>query len=305
MARRRSLGALVDRARRFRRGLGVGSFVAAPLLGLLLAAIAFRPALADDELPSPDDDRDAALVDTDRDGLADVYEHWIGTDPERCDTDGDGFPDGYEVARHSSPLVPSVPPADESGIALDFIPEPGGVRIVVTVFSRSGYGIDTGLGIIAGIGERWMRVTREMISLGRIFRSGDGRVVGYASKRLPLANLPPRLSLGAVLRTEDELVVEDALVGVRGRQFYRTEITPLSADTWIGGTVFLTVTVLTEEEPGFSPNEDCKQVFGRLSGPVKLILDEFCEDQLDRYCPENCGSDVGLRVVCIRELFRI
>jgi hypothetical protein len=116
--------------------------------------------------------------------------------------------------------------------------------------------------------------------------------------------MPRRFSLGAVLDNGPDFVIDDALVGVRSGQFFRTEMSALPNGSWLGGTLFLTVTVETGGEPGFSPNEDCKQVFGRVSGPVKVILEEFCEDAEDRYCPANCGGDVGLRVICIRDIFR-
>ena len=54
------------------------------------------------ELPPPQVDSD---VDTDGDGLTDVRERELGTDPTRTDTDGDGLGDGYEVAGGTNPLV--------------------------------------------------------------------------------------------------------------------------------------------------------------------------------------------------------
>ncbi|MCL2637517.1 MAG: peptidoglycan DD-metalloendopeptidase family protein [Oscillospiraceae bacterium] len=46
------------------------------------------------------------FIDSDGDGLADIYELLIGTDPNNPDTDGDGLPDGYEVfVTYTSPLL--------------------------------------------------------------------------------------------------------------------------------------------------------------------------------------------------------
>jgi hypothetical protein len=52
----------------------------------------------------------AINVDSDGDGLTDVQEIMIGTDPFNPDTDGDGFSDGVEVASGSDPLDPNCTP---------------------------------------------------------------------------------------------------------------------------------------------------------------------------------------------------
>lgn len=45
-------------------------------------------------------------TDTDGDGLSDVFEAEIGTNPNESDTDGDGFSDGFEYAHYMDPLTP-------------------------------------------------------------------------------------------------------------------------------------------------------------------------------------------------------
>ena len=282
--------------------------IAAVLLGAAALPLALLAALlpagleAQDGVPFPDENE--ALSDVDRDGLAELYEFALGTDPENPDTDRDGYSDGLEVAHRSDPLIPTATLPDESAIRLDFLPEAGGVRICVTLHSPGGFDRDTTLALIMGVGENVRNCTRDMLRLGRVLRAdAENGVVGYISRRLPLKDMRPRFSLGALLKNGPDYVLDDVLLGVRQGQFFRTEMTALPNGTWLGSTLFLTVTVETEGEPGFSPNEDCKQVFGRINGPVKVILDEFCEDAMDRYCPQNCGGDIGLRVVCIRDLF--
>lgn len=44
-------------------------------------------------------------TDSDGDGLSDVFEAEIGTDPEKPDTDGDGFSDQFEYAHYMDPLT--------------------------------------------------------------------------------------------------------------------------------------------------------------------------------------------------------
>ena len=47
------------------------------------------------------------MLDSDQDGLQDIYEDDIGTDPFNPDTDGDNLPDGFEVLYSSTdPLNP-------------------------------------------------------------------------------------------------------------------------------------------------------------------------------------------------------
>jgi hypothetical protein len=54
------------------------------------------------------------VCDTDGDGLPDIYELFLGTDPLNPDTDGDGLPDGYEVfVLGTDPLNPDT---DGNGI---------------------------------------------------------------------------------------------------------------------------------------------------------------------------------------------
>jgi hypothetical protein len=48
----------------------------------------------------------AVLLDTDEDGLTDLVEATLGTDPNLPDSDGDGVSDGAEVAAGTDPTVP-------------------------------------------------------------------------------------------------------------------------------------------------------------------------------------------------------
>ncbi len=53
--------------------------------------------------PPPD-----PALDSDSDGLTDLQEAQLGTDPNKADTDGDGFNDGQEVKAGYNPLGPGM-----------------------------------------------------------------------------------------------------------------------------------------------------------------------------------------------------
>jgi|GEM_PF-3489072 len=55
---------------------------------------------------------DQDKTDTDKDGLIDMEEKKLGTDPNKADTDGDGFLDGQEVKNGYDPL--KLPPGDRT-----------------------------------------------------------------------------------------------------------------------------------------------------------------------------------------------
>jgi len=69
--------------------------------------IAETPAVTPSETPSPPPD---PSLDSDSDGLTDLQEAQLGTDPNKADTDGDGFSDGQEVKAGYNPLGQGLKP---------------------------------------------------------------------------------------------------------------------------------------------------------------------------------------------------
>lgn len=63
------------------------------------------PAATPPETSSPPPD---PALDSDSDGLTDLQEAQLGTDPNKADTDGDGFDDGQEVRAGYNPLGPGM-----------------------------------------------------------------------------------------------------------------------------------------------------------------------------------------------------
>jgi Bacterial TSP3 repeat len=59
------------------------------------------------------------LLDTDGDGIPDVDELRIGTNPFDRDTDHDGYPDGLEIALGSDPLDPNSIPNLNRPVEID------------------------------------------------------------------------------------------------------------------------------------------------------------------------------------------
>ena len=75
-----------------------------------------------------------AAIDSDGDGLTDVEEKKLGTNPYKADTDGDGLTDGAEVnVYHTDPLNPDTDGdgySDGAEVINNFDPtKPGNVRL--------------------------------------------------------------------------------------------------------------------------------------------------------------------------------
>ena len=66
---------------------------------------------------NPNDPNDAAL-DSDGDGLTNLEEYFFLTDPQNPDTDGDGMPDGWEIRNGLNPLNPADANLDPDGDGL-------------------------------------------------------------------------------------------------------------------------------------------------------------------------------------------
>lgn len=58
--------------------------------------------------PEPSPPPPDSVLDSDSDGLTNLQEAQLGTDPNKADTDGDGFNDGQEVQAGYNPLGPGM-----------------------------------------------------------------------------------------------------------------------------------------------------------------------------------------------------
>ena len=55
-------------------------------------------------------------IDSDGDGLTDIYEQYVGTDPYKIDSDYDGLSDGYEIQHNSDPVYHPNLDTDSDGL---------------------------------------------------------------------------------------------------------------------------------------------------------------------------------------------
>lgn len=97
-------------------------------------------------------------IDYDKDGLEDVQEYVLGTNPDLNDTDSDGFEDMEEIARGSDPLDPdSIPDEAELGIGLYAYVENGIVSFHAAVYAKGGNtsGLRPEIGMVFGNGQRF------------------------------------------------------------------------------------------------------------------------------------------------------
>ncbi|MFZ5475914.1 MAG: hypothetical protein ACOZNI_03990, partial [Myxococcota bacterium] len=85
------------------------------------------------------------VLDTDDDGLSDVEEGVVGSDPDVADSDGDGLDDGTEVAGGTDPLV-----ADSDGDGLDDGTEVTDTLTDPLVADSDGDGLDDGTEVAGG-----------------------------------------------------------------------------------------------------------------------------------------------------------
>ncbi len=93
---------------------------------------------------------DAGVSDSDHDGLCDVTEEQLGTDPHAADTDGDGLPDLIEVGNNFDPTDPQSP---QSGRVAYLQAEPSAVvdfQVRFTV-NGDGQGVSGGFETITSI----------------------------------------------------------------------------------------------------------------------------------------------------------
>jgi hypothetical protein len=122
-------------------------------------------------------DRSLAMADTDGDGLTNLQEYELGSNPIVADTDGDGVSDSQELAAGTSPTDPAQTPpsaatllvgAAELGFSLR-IGDPAPAPYTVTV-SNAGPGP---LSWTAQAGQSWLTVTPSGNTPGALVVSAD------------------------------------------------------------------------------------------------------------------------------------
>ena len=80
---------------------------------------------------NPNNDSDAETDSDDDDGLSNLEESNLGTDPNNSDSDGDGYSDGEEISAGSDPLNNSSIPSHNVRTILIVIGSILGITIVV------------------------------------------------------------------------------------------------------------------------------------------------------------------------------
>jgi len=113
---------------------GRSAWIAAAFCGISVSVLA----VCAKEGPSVSAVGERNLYDLDMDGLNDVLEQVIGTEPDRSDSDGDGYSDVEEYARASDPkLATSVPEPCEYSMALGASQDGDTMTMLATVYAAA------------------------------------------------------------------------------------------------------------------------------------------------------------------------
>ena len=245
--------------------------------------------------------------DYDMDGLTDIQEAVLGTDPDQPDTDGDGYHDLEEVARHSDPLdLLSVPLDTDLDLGMYAHTDDGFLNLGTAIYVKGGnaWSLHFTLGVV--IDGVPIVVSRRVYAQGtRSFiynaTQSPGDKIVVLEMPFPETVVQQRGSLSIYATVEDPSPLQRAgVVDVTnlvdfGGVIMRVETSPPSVS---GGLGFVYRPLAGSGMPSsWSSGEVCWQDTAAVGTNGASIVHEVqaasCQD-FDSYCSaSDCSASVG------------
>ena len=249
--------------------------------------------------------------DLDADGLPDVLEMRLGSNPTAPDSDGDGIGDAEEVARKSDPADASWLP-DPAAVAINLVPyiENGTTHLVTIVYAQDGNLATKPISMGARIGDKVRMAPLTYFTKNATFSSHMGKAAGSTlfvidspldptllerfdslsfyslvssnGKKVDAGVTDLALIDGIVVEYTAGSLIAAATGGAGGPSQAATSFYgPVDADSIIE----------------WAPGEICGQVtaVAATMGPVIVeeVVDAACEPGWDSFCDPGCSATVG------------
>lgn len=262
--------------------------------------------------------------DPDGDGLTNLQESVLGTNPYQADTDGDGFSDLEEFARHSSPLYAgSIPVGQRLRVAMSCSGGDTSLHALIAIYLPHGdlRNKTFRVGLVTG---------NRCVKLSEQYLLQHGTLAIHAAQdpaaRIVTLDLPiqPRLvsahgdmslfatvgeNLGPVEAADSihliafgsAIVLQVPMGSVQGMLGLTGTGSQTGGSGGAGGTddigsIYIPLPV-GGDSSGWTAGQVCVQQTELISvtGPqiMQEVVSANCVDGYDGYCPANCSSTVG------------
>jgi len=253
----------------------------------------------------------SGIADTDGDGLSDVQEAVLGTDPRRTDTDGDSFDDLEEFARQSSPTETDEVPTASLSVGLTARGEGGELRVLAALFYADGRRDDKRLAFGTRVGGDVLWVPfSHLLMRGAIARylattSGDVLSVdfGIAAQSVSGPGTATWFVAGGTAASSafDSVDVidiwdQDGIPVLRIPHLSERGRTAVAQGE---GAVFRPIPPGGDADipSSWSPLEICHRTSVTTGAEGAILFQEVvaaeCLDDFDSYCNDSCANQIG------------
>jgi hypothetical protein len=296
-----------------RRALGVASLVVSGLVTAAAASWTWSVAAADEVSATAMD----ATLDSDHDGVVDVFELIMGTNLASADTDQDGFGDAEEIARQSDPRDDlSLPESDDTHLGQYAFVADGTFRLITltyvpyAIMDWSNFDLRLGFKTAAGQIELIPQVYTPFTTLQILPGAATGSLVLKLETTVPASlfqGIGP-FAFFATLSTQPGTGPKTAaatnieeVAGVFAAVEKSTTSVVAPRNYWdqngSGPSLSIRPIVVADEVPvSFTIGQICLQStteVGYSNGIVELLIDSSSCEPADAYCSPNCPFEAG------------